>query len=88
MDRRTEFLIHRNPENEILHTVLVERNGFLHAMALGTKYEPTAVDTLDYIETAGPPPILRRLVQYIVNQSYRSESGPLKHQGKESSHVR
>jgi len=41
-DRRIEFLIHRNPGNEILHTVLVARNGFLHAMALGTKYEPAA----------------------------------------------
>ncbi len=43
-DRRMEFLIHRNPGNEILHTVLVERNGFLHAMVLGTKYESAAGD--------------------------------------------
>jgi hypothetical protein len=43
-DRRMEFLIHRNPGNAILHTLLVERNGFLHAMVLGTKYESAAGD--------------------------------------------
>jgi len=32
-----EILIHLNPENLILHTVLVERNGFLQAMLTGTE---------------------------------------------------
>jgi hypothetical protein len=38
-DRRTEVIIHSNPRNEILHTQLVERNGFIHAMLFGTGYE-------------------------------------------------
>lgn len=38
-DRRTEVVIHTNPRNEILHTQLVERNGFVHAMLFGTGYE-------------------------------------------------
>jgi hypothetical protein len=29
---RVEFILNKNPENKILHTVLVERNGLLHAM--------------------------------------------------------
>jgi len=33
-----ELLIHLNPKNLILHTVLVEKNGFLHAMLSGTRY--------------------------------------------------
>ena len=34
-----EVIIHENPENKILHTRLVERNGFLRAMLFGTPYE-------------------------------------------------
>jgi len=35
-----EILIHRNPELKILHTALVgDRNGFIHAMTVGTKHE-------------------------------------------------
>jgi hypothetical protein len=37
-----EFLIHTNPSNSILHTILVERNGFLHAMTFGTPFESEA----------------------------------------------
>jgi hypothetical protein len=36
MDGQIEFFIHPNPEKKILHTVLVERNGLLEAMTLGT----------------------------------------------------
>jgi len=37
MDGRVTFIVHRNPANKILHTVLVgEMNGFLEAMALNT----------------------------------------------------
>ena len=32
---RVDLRAHLNPENRILHTVLVERNGFLHAMLAG-----------------------------------------------------
>ncbi len=39
---QAEFMIHRNSENKILHTVLVgEMSGFLHAMARGTPAEKT-----------------------------------------------
>ncbi|MBI5768870.1 MAG: hypothetical protein HZA93_13820 [Verrucomicrobia bacterium] len=33
---RIEFLLKENPEKKILHTVQVERNGFIHAMLAGT----------------------------------------------------
>ena len=36
MNGQVRFLIHTNPEVKILHTVLVERNGLLEAMTLGT----------------------------------------------------
>jgi hypothetical protein len=36
MNGQIHFLIHGNPEMKILHTVLVERNGLLEAMTLGT----------------------------------------------------
>jgi len=37
MDGRITFIVHRNPANKILHTVLVgEMNGFLEAMTLNT----------------------------------------------------
>jgi len=39
MSGRVHFIIHTNPENKILHTVLVERNGVLEAMTLGTPLE-------------------------------------------------
>lgn len=38
-DCHMEVLLHENPGNEILHTRLVERNGFLRAMLFGTPYE-------------------------------------------------
>ena len=34
-----QFLLLENPERKILHTVQVERNGFLHAMLSGTAAE-------------------------------------------------
>lgn len=36
LDGRVVFQIHGNPENKILHTVLVERNGLLEVLTLGT----------------------------------------------------
>ena len=33
---RVEFLLKENPERAVLHTRLVERNGFIHAMLSGT----------------------------------------------------
>ena len=36
LDDRIEFLLKENPERKILHTVQVERNGFIHAMVSGT----------------------------------------------------
>jgi pimeloyl-ACP methyl ester carboxylesterase len=42
LDGRLEFLVHRNPQNKILHTALVgDMNGLLYAMAQGT---PVATD--------------------------------------------
>jgi hypothetical protein len=39
MNGQIHFLLHTNPERKILHTVLVERNGLLEAMTLGTALE-------------------------------------------------
>jgi len=36
---KVEFLLHQNPKREILHTVQVERNGFIHSLLLGTPLE-------------------------------------------------
>ena len=37
---QVEMLIHRNPENKILHTMLVgEMNGYIHALTVGTTWE-------------------------------------------------
>jgi hypothetical protein len=39
LDGRMEFLLTENPERKILHTVQVERNGFIQAMVSGTTNE-------------------------------------------------
>jgi hypothetical protein len=39
LDGRIEFLLKDNPERKILHTVQVERNGFIQAMVSGTTNE-------------------------------------------------
>ena len=39
LDGRLQILLHENPERKILHTVQVERNGFIHAMLVGTPPE-------------------------------------------------
>lgn len=39
LDRRAQFLLKDNPERKILHTVQVERNGFIHSMLAGTSLE-------------------------------------------------
>jgi len=31
-----QFILKENPEKKILHTVQVERNGFIHSMVSGT----------------------------------------------------
>ena len=36
LDGRLDFTAFENPDDKILHTVLVEKNGFLHAMTFGT----------------------------------------------------
>jgi hypothetical protein len=39
LDGRVEIILIENPEQKIFHTVLVERNGFIQAMLLGTRCE-------------------------------------------------
>ncbi|HEX4121260.1 MAG TPA: hypothetical protein VH619_11630, partial [Verrucomicrobiae bacterium] len=41
---RVQFLLHENPERKILHTIQVERNGFIHAMVAGTPLENTGYE--------------------------------------------
>ncbi|MCX7918460.1 MAG: hypothetical protein N3A72_02400 [bacterium] len=42
LNGQVDIIIHPNPENKILHTVLVEKNGFIHAITVGTKFENKA----------------------------------------------
>jgi hypothetical protein len=37
LNGRCEFIIHENPQQRVLHTVMVELNGFLHAMTRATR---------------------------------------------------
>jgi hypothetical protein len=39
LDGRITILLHENPRREILHTRLVDRNGFIHALLTGTRFE-------------------------------------------------
>jgi hypothetical protein len=39
LDGRVQFILKENPERKILHTVQVERNGFIHCMVSGTANE-------------------------------------------------
>jgi len=39
LDGRIQFLLKENPDRKILHTVQVERNGFIHALLCGTPLE-------------------------------------------------
>lgn len=39
LDNHARFVIHTNPDTLILHTVLVERNGFIHSILMDTKRE-------------------------------------------------
>ena len=39
LDGRVKFLLRENPEKAVLHTRLVEWNGFIHAMLTGTERE-------------------------------------------------
>lgn len=38
-NRRIQFYSRKNPERAIYHTILVERNGYIHSELSGTKYE-------------------------------------------------
>jgi len=42
LDGRLDIQVLLNRENKILHTVLVERNGFIHALTFGTPAAPAA----------------------------------------------
>jgi hypothetical protein len=39
MNNQVYFAIHKNPRNEILHTVLVEKNGFINSITLNSLYK-------------------------------------------------
>jgi hypothetical protein len=39
LDGRLQLWLMQNPERKVLHTVQVDRNGFIHAMLLGTPQE-------------------------------------------------
>ncbi len=39
LDGRVKFFLRKNPEKKVLHTVQVERNGFIHTLVTGTPLE-------------------------------------------------
>ena len=39
LTKRVQFHLKENPNAEIFHTVLVERNGFIQSILSGTEYE-------------------------------------------------
>lgn len=39
LNNHARFIIHTNPDTVILHTILVERNGFIHSILMNTPYE-------------------------------------------------
>ncbi len=39
INNRARFIVHTNPDTLILHTVLVERNGFIHSVLFQTEFE-------------------------------------------------
>lgn len=39
LEGRMKFILKENPDRKVLHTVLVERNGFIHSMLTGTPAE-------------------------------------------------
>jgi hypothetical protein len=43
---QTEFLLKENPDHKILHTVQVERNGFIEALLFGTAHEDQGYEYL------------------------------------------
>ena len=53
LDGRADIVRIKNPENKILHTVLVERNGFIHGLTFGTPIAEQAG------ELWGPPAYTR-----------------------------
>ena len=42
LDGRIDITLIENPEDKILHTVLVEKNGFIHALTFATPAEKVA----------------------------------------------
>lgn len=48
-DGRTQFILKKNPHRQILHTIQVERNGFIHSMLSGTER-----DERDYVYYGEP----------------------------------
>ncbi|MCF0164907.1 MAG: hypothetical protein HUJ92_06450 [Bacteroidales bacterium] len=36
-DRKVQFFFRKNPEQKIYHTILVEKNGFIHSVLMGTE---------------------------------------------------
>ncbi len=39
LNRRVQFVLRENPERKVLHTIQVERNGFIHSLLTGTTHE-------------------------------------------------
>jgi hypothetical protein len=44
LSRRVQFLLRKNPDRKVLHTVQVELNGFIHSMLAGTSLENKGYD--------------------------------------------
>lgn len=47
LNGRVRIILKKNPQLKILHTTLVERNGFIHSMLTGTRHENVAYQFYD-----------------------------------------
>ena len=62
-----QFLMRKNPEQRIWHTVLVEKNGFIHSILFGSPFENKGYKFMgdnaynDFIQPAMPHPHIMRI---------------------------
>ncbi|MBP7462272.1 MAG: hypothetical protein KBA26_13375, partial [Candidatus Delongbacteria bacterium] len=70
LNNRVQFWLKHNPTRGILHTVQVERNGYIHSIACGTAYDQVGYQYYgahaydQYIERLAPEDILhQRIIQ-------------------------
>jgi hypothetical protein len=92
---QVEMLVHRNPQNKILHTVLIgEMNGYIHALTAGTPWEgklasldgPRAYS--DWIERDPQPAIPPRAASAVGGAAFIASLRDQAREGREAAVLR